>query len=338
MRANRPPLPGRARLGASICTVALLTGCVAAGPDEPAPSPSGSIGAEISVDAVADELPNDLEAETFWGMDQPAWTQWRKEATSMPWHMVSAGGVEQAAACTGEGSPTVVYIDGFNAAAAMFWSMAANRQSESNRVCTFDRPGMGLSPARAGAAPHSTPEKHAQEMLDMLSVLGEPGPYLLVPWSYGGLVARAASALHPEQVAGMVLVDASSPLQPGLEEPTNGENGFIDTDTIARTIGEGFGMGNRPVIVLQAGQAGEGTPPEDQQTWNDLQRQAATISDNAIHAVVDDSDHAIPLRNPAAVVAATTAVAESIRAGNADLPTCPVDLAAAGATCTGTSR
>lgn len=334
MPAPRAPLHGRARLGAPICAVALLSGCVAPGPDEPAPSPSGSIGAEIPVDAIADELPNDLEAETFWGMDQPAWRQWREEATSMPWHMVSAGGVEQAAACTGSGAPTVVYIDGFNSPAAPSWSMAASRQSESNRVCMFDRPGMGLSPARAGAAPHSTPEKHAQEMLDMLSVLGEPGPYLLVPWSYGGLVARAASALHPEQVAGLVLVEATSPLQPGLDEPWNGESGLIDTNTIASTVGEGFSMGKRPVIVLQAGQPDEGAPPDFMQTWNDLQHQAATISDNSIHAVVDDSDHAIPLRNPAAVVAATSAVADSIRAGDADLPTCPVALAAAGVTCT----
>lgn len=328
-----PPRGRRGHLVAPICAVALLTGCGPAGPDDPAPSPSGSIGAAVSADDIADQIPNDLEAETFWGIDQPTWQGLRTTATSMPWQMVSAAGVEQAAVCTGDGSPTVVYIDGFDAPAAAFWSMAASRQSESNRVCMFDRPGMGLSPARAGAAPHSSPEQHAQEMLDMLGVLGEPGPYLLVPWSYGGLVARAASAMHPERVAGMVLVDATSPLTPGLDEPWNGENGLIDTDTIASTVGDGFGMGNRPVIVLQAGQPGE-APPDIMQTWNDLQRQAATISDNSVHAVVDESDHAIPVRNPAAVVAATTAVAESIRAGNTDLPPCPDGLAAAGVTCT----
>jgi len=69
--------------------------------------------------------------------------------------------------------------------------------------------------------------------------------------------------------------------------------------------------------------------------WHDLQLQAATISDNSLHAVVDESFHDIPIRHPAAVVAATTAVAESIRAGNATLPPCPDDLIAAGVTCTG---
>ena len=170
----------------------------------------------------------------------------------------------------------------------------------------------------------------------MLAVLGEPGPYLLAGWSYGGLVARTAAAQHPEMVAGMVLIDATSPLQPGLDEPAQGENGIVDTDTVASTVGEGPDMGNRPVIVLQAGQPFEDAPVDYQETWTDLQLQAATISDNSLHAVVDDSDHAIPIRNPGAVVAATTAVAQSIRTGNADLPACPEDLAAAGVTCTGT--
>jgi pimeloyl-ACP methyl ester carboxylesterase len=284
---------------------------------------------------VANVLPNDLEAETYFDMDRSAWQRLRQDALSLPWQMVSAAGVEQAAACIGAGAPTVVYVDGFASAAAPHWSQAAIGQSEANRVCLFDRPGMGLSPDRAGAAPHSTPEQHAQEMLDMLAVLGEPGPYLLAGWSYGGLVARTAAAQHPEQVAGLVLVDATSPLQPGLDEPLQGENGIVDADTIAATVGEGPDMDHLPVIVLQRGQPEKGAPADWEETWNDLQAQAATISENSLHGVVDESDHAIPIRNPGAVVAATTAVAESIRAGNADLPACPDDLAAAGVTCTG---
>ncbi len=329
------PRPRRGRRAAVICTAALLAGCSTGGPSDPAPTPSGSLGAEIPADAVTDLLPNDLEAETYFDLDRSEWQQLRTAATSLPWRLVSAGGVEHAASCIGQGAPTVVYLDGFGAPAAPHWSLAAVGQAESNRVCLFDRPGMGLSPYRAGAAPHSTPEQHAQEMLDMLAVLGEPGPYLLAGWSYGGLVARTAAAQHPEMVAGMVLVDATSPLLPGLDEPWNGENGIVDTDTVASTVGDGPAMGSRPVIVLQRGQPDEGTTADWEQTWNETQRQAATISDNSVHAVVDGSDHAIPIRNPAAVIAATTAVAQSIRAGNATLPACPDDLAAAAVTCTG---
>ena len=330
-------MPGRGGRGywvAVICAVALSAGCTAGDLADPTPAPAGSIGAEIAADAVADVLYNDLEAETFFDMDVDTYARMRQTAVSLRWRLVDAGGVAQAAACTGTGEPTVVYLDGWGSPAAGSWSLAAAEQSRTNRVCLFDRPGLGLSPARRGAAPHSTPEQQAEEMLAMLATLGETGPYLLVPWSYGGLVARAAGTAHPEQVAGVVLVDASSPLQSGRDEPLQGENGIVDADTIATSVGGGPDMGTRPVIVLTAGQ-NEGWAEAEWTEWLDLQRQAATISQNAVHAVVDASDHAIPLRNPAAVVAATTAVAESIRAGNADLPTCPEDLADAGATCTG---
>lgn len=325
----------RARLAAPICAVTLVAGCGGGSSPDPTPSASGSIDVAIPADAIAGVMLNELQAETYYDMDRAAWDSLRETATSMPWRMVDAGGVQQAAACIGQGAPTVVYIDGWDSPAAQHWSLAAAQQAESHRVCMFDRPGMGLSPARRGAAPHSTPEQHAAEMLDMLAVLGETGPFVLVPWSYGGLVARAAATQRPDQIAGMVLVDASSPLQEGLDEPWQGEDGIVDTDTIASTVGEGPDMGNRPVIVLQAGIEDPETPPDWAAQWRDLQRQAATISDNSLHALVDESDHAIPIRNTAAVVAATTAVAESIRASNTPLPACPEDLDAAGVTCSG---
>ena len=274
----------------------------------------------------------DLQAQTYFDMDQHTFERMRQVALSLPWRLADAGGVQQAVACTGDGSPTVVYIDGWDNAAAKTWPLAAAEQARSNRVCLFDRPGSGLSPARRGAAPHSTPEQHAQEMLDLLASLGETGPYLLVPWSYGGLVARAAATLHPEQVAGMVLVDSSSPLESGWDEPLQGEDGIVDADTIAASVGGGPDLGDRPVIVLTAGQ-NEGMPEAMWSEWQDLQAQAATISDNSVHAIVEESDHAIPMRNPQAIVAATTAVSDSIRNSNAPLQACPTALAAAGTTC-----
>lgn len=318
----------RGLLAVPICTAALLVGCTAGSPPDPSPSPSGSIGAEIPVDSVTAQLLH-REAE-YPGIDEAVWEQLRQDAASVPWRVVSAAGVKQAAACIGQGAPTVVYLNGWGSPAALGWSQAAVAQSESNRVCMFDRPGEGLSSGRADFAP----EQDAQEMLAMLQVLGEPGPYLLTGWSYGGLVARVAAAQHPEEVAGLVLVDASSPLQRHYD----GDVGPI----IVPSVGEGPDMGNKPVIVLEAERVGwwpgEGQPfvddSEGRKRWHDLQLQAATISDNSLHAVVDDSFHDIPMRHPGAVVAATTAVSESIRAGNATLPPCPDALAAAGATCT----
>ncbi len=336
MTPPRPPIGARVRLVAAICMAAMPAACGSSGPDEPAPTPSptGSIGAEVPTEAVDDELLTDLQAETYYDIDRATWQRMGDMARSLRWRMVSAAGVKQAAACAGQGAPTVVYINGFDAPAAVNWPLAADDQSQSNRVCVFDRPGLGLSPPRAGAAPHSTPEQHADEMLAMLTVLGEPGPYVLVAWSYGGLIARSAATQDSDAVAGMVLVDTTSPLHPDLDEPWNGENGLIDTDTIAETVGSGPEMGDRPVVVLEAGKPWEDAPPGYVEKERELQRQAATISDNSVHAIVDESDHQIPLRNPAAVVAATSAVSESILAGNAEMPACPDIFTDLGVTCT----
>ena len=338
------PIAPRRRVGAigGACAITLLVGCSGTAPEQPepsslsalpGPSPSGSVGAALDAAAVEDLLWSDLQGEQYFGWDQATWQEAKDAALALPWQMISAAGVQQAVACTGEGAPTVVYIDGWDAPAAANWALAATEQAQTNRVCAFDRPGSGLSPARRGAAPHSTPELHAQEMLAMLAALGEPGPYLLVPWSYGALVARAAATQQPEQVAGMVLVEGVSPLMSGLDEPRNDENGIVDTDTIASTVGSGPDMGEKPVIVLTAGDDGPEADAEAVAEWAELQRQAATISDNAVHAIVEESDHSIPQRNPAAVVAATTAVSDSVLAGNAPLPECPEALVAAGATC-----
>jgi hypothetical protein len=316
---------------AAVAVLLLAPGCSSGSSQPPAPAPSGSLGATIAADAVEGMLYNEPEAEILLGMDRSDYRRMRRGAVALPWRLVDAGGVQQAAACAGTGSPTVVYLDGWSTPAAGSWSLAAAEQARTNRVCLFDRPGLGLSPNRQGAAPRSSPQLQAEEMLAMLATLGEPGPYLLVPWSYGGLVARSAATAHPDQVAGMVLVDASSPLQSGWEEPLNGESGLVDVDTIATSVGAGPDMGDRPVIVLTAGRNEEGADPQGE--WLRLQQQASTISQNSVHAIVDDSDHAIPMQAPQAIVAATTAVADSIRGGNTPLAACPDALPTAGATC-----
>ena len=47
----------------------------------------------------------------------------------------------------------------------------------------------------------------------LLTNAGIPGPYVLVGHSFGGLYTRLYAAQHPDEVAGMVLLDASHPDQ-----------------------------------------------------------------------------------------------------------------------------
>lgn len=299
---------------------ALLAGCA----DEPA-----SATPEYSDFEVRQTLPTPLQAADL-GLD---WDVMDAAATSLRWRVVEAGGTVQAAACTGSGSgsgsPTVVYLDGLGSPAAVFWAHIAVQQAASTRTCVFDRPGVGLSPARSDATVTTDPRRHVEEMTALLAAIGEPGPYVLVGWSYGGFVARVAAALT-SQVAGLVLVDHLSPMTAGSDVLEDGADPGvlheadqpIDVRAIAQEVGSGPSLGDMPVVVLARGERHPGEPAADWASWRRQQEQAASISTNAVHVAVTGSDHAIPVRNPAVIVAATRAVTDSVRAGNSPLGPC----------------
>jgi len=63
--------------------------------------------------------------------------------------------------------------------------------------------------AESGPSPR-TPEQNARELHTLLTNAGIEGPYVLVGHSLAGKTVRLFAARHPDQVAGMVLVDARS--------------------------------------------------------------------------------------------------------------------------------
>ena len=84
------------------------------------------------------------------------------------------------------------------------------RSAETTRVCAYDRAGQGWSEdadhPQDGVDGRQGPAHPARRA-------GETGPYVLVGHSTGGTYAMTYAARYPEQVAGMVLLDSSSPDQ-----------------------------------------------------------------------------------------------------------------------------
>ncbi len=122
--------------------------------------------------------------------------------------LIDVGGHRMYIDCRGEGSPTVVMDAGLGGS-SLDWNLVQPDVAKVTRVCTFDRAGMGRSEA---AVSGRNPANLAEELHTLLKDAEVPGPYVLVGHSLAGKNARLFARTYPDEVAGMVLVDARSEL------------------------------------------------------------------------------------------------------------------------------
>ena len=105
---------------------------------------------------------------------------------------------------TGEGSPTVVLEPG-GMSWCLDWHLVQTEVAKFTSVCSYDRAGFGWS--EPGPLPR-TSEQIATELHTLLSKAGIKKPYILVGASFGGHTVRIFAEKYPDEVAGIVLVDA----------------------------------------------------------------------------------------------------------------------------------
>jgi pimeloyl-ACP methyl ester carboxylesterase len=123
-----------------------------------------------------------------------------------PGQLVDVGGYRLHIQCVGAGSPTVV-LDAGLGGSSLDWSLVQPELGSTARVCAYDRAGMGWSDP---SPQPRTPRQIADELHTLLTNAGIAGPYVLVGHSLAGKNVRLFALTHPDQVAGMVLVDARS--------------------------------------------------------------------------------------------------------------------------------
>jgi pimeloyl-ACP methyl ester carboxylesterase len=121
---------------------------------------------------------------------------------------VAAGETQLHINCQGEGSPTVI-LETLSGGTSAYWAWIQPEIAQHTRVCSYDRAGRGWSAAGPPADLWGT----AENLHAILGNAGIEGPYVLAGHSIGGLYARAFAARHPDEVAGMVLLDAAHPEQ-----------------------------------------------------------------------------------------------------------------------------
>jgi len=121
----------------------------------------------------------------------------------LPGRLVDVGGYRLHLYCTGAGAPTVVLASGASAF-AIDWALVQPEVARTNRVCSYDRAGMGWSDS-TGLVP--TAERSVTELHTLLRAAGEKAPYVLVGASLAGLHVRLYQLRYPAEVAGLILVD-----------------------------------------------------------------------------------------------------------------------------------
>ena len=261
--------------------------------------------------------------------------------------------------CAGQGGPTVVLEAGFRTRADL-WSddliqpeaprtMVFPGVAAFTRVCAYDRPGTTtviegeLLPSRSD--PVAMPRTAAESVRDLHALLEAadvPGPYVLVGHSYGGMLMRLYASTYPDEIAGMVLVDAFSE---GLETQMTVEQWtayaeifqpvpealagypdleFTDLDlsaSQARDATDALPLPPLPLVVLSRGRTmampsdlpggltGEGL----ERAWTAEQDRLAALLPGARHVIARESEHYIQLQQPELVIDAVRQVVEAVR-------------------------
>ena len=221
---------------------------------------------------------------------------------------------------SGTGSPTVVIEAGMGDTSES-WMDIQTAIAQFTRVLTYDRAGMGQSdiPSRP---------RTCQDMVDDLSALLEGAqinpPYVLVGHSFGGLLVRLFASQRPQDIVGMVLVDASHEdrtegfekvLSPELiarnrayllDPSKNSE--FIDRIPSEQQVRDARRQFDFPLVVLT-----RGLPDESDDIWpsadlqrveQELQREFLKLSPSSSQVIAEKSGHEIQKDQPELVIEA----------------------------------
>lgn len=234
--------------------------------------------------------------------------------------------------CNGVGTPLVVFESGLGQGVEA-WRRVFGSVASFTRACVYDRANHGSS--GSAKVPHSN-RQMARELHALLSNAEEPAPYVLVGHSMGGTNVQFFLEEHGDNVAGMVLIDASPEPPPFDEIPSEARVEF--ERNIARLEGldvktmiAGFeelreskrNLGDKPLAVLVAGQPlADAVFDEAQAKQHLVKRQQAQapllhLSSNAVLLVEENSAHHIPEQAPGTVIRTIEAVVAAARTGTA---------------------
>lgn len=168
--------------------------------------------------------------------------------------------------CSGTGSPTVLLSNGAGEHTPS-WAWIAPTVARDTRVCAYDRAGLGWSSSVGGS---QDAVQLAADLHALLQAAHVPGPYVLAGHSVGGAYGMVFAARYPSEVAGMVLLDSSSPEQFTLPSYPSFYSGYRHVSALFPTLARlglarptfGIGFAGLPATARSQEQAFVSTATE----------------------------------------------------------------------------
>lgn len=111
---------------------------------------------------------------------------------------VNATGIPQ------DNNPTVILESGMGGS-TLDWCLVQPELSKLTKVISYDRAGFGwsISPKELPTCQHAV-----DDLRQLLHNMNLKSPYILVGHSYGGMIMRLFASEYPDEVTGLILVDA----------------------------------------------------------------------------------------------------------------------------------
>jgi pimeloyl-ACP methyl ester carboxylesterase len=231
--------------------------------------------------------------------------------------------------------PTVVLLNGLGGSSSSWTHVTDPVRATGTRVCTYDRAGQGWSD------PAPAPQDAVAAARDLHAVLdraGERPPYVLAGHSTGGTYALTYQHTYPEQVAGLVLLDSSSPEQatrkpgftiqlavarrlvslaptltrvvPGLGTPAEARTLRDEQAVVLEVFRQAQSvrtLGRLPLAVVTSAENAQATD------WAEAQEALADLSDNVRHRTAEGS-HGDVIEDPATSQESVDAITRVVRA------------------------
>ncbi|MFC3996121.1 alpha/beta fold hydrolase [Nocardiopsis sediminis] len=200
--------------------------------------------------------------------------------------------------------------------------------SETDRVCSYDRFGEGESDAPQG--PQSIADA-GETLTAVLDDIAPDGPVVLAGHSLGGLIAARYAPDHQDRVAGLVLMDATSPtmlddITGVIPESATGAGAEVRAQNLALFQGENpeqitidsdaevRSAGDIPTEVIQHGVQYLGEIPEYgdelERVWTEGQEKWLEVSGGSRLSTADEAGHYIHTDQPEVAVEAIQRVTD----------------------------